>query len=261
MRLNPFTSKATHPANRRETASTSFQVKSVFGKNSKIPFTGNQSTVETTEKNKTSQRIIDKAIEKTLVEAKKPTKSGSNIKYETLFNHVIFRATSEFNARLNQKANEIEDRIKIEQRDTEQAKRDKKQAEHEIQQARLNIEKNLKKHLNTDSLMNSGPLRTYLVSQMEKNMACLSKEEREKLITLAYEQLDQHIDEIIRAKKLDTYSVKEITQYANLLVNNEFPEKIKEVVTPPNVIHEKRTFKKLLKRDQDFPMAFRHHQR
>ncbi|WP_341665627.1 hypothetical protein [Vibrio sp.] len=241
MKLNLFPSSSKHPVYQCGSTNTSFQVRGVFSKKSKAPYTVINSAVKSTERNGTHQRIIDKAMKKTLAEAKKPTKKESNIQYETLYNHVVFRATSEVNAHLEKKANEIKD-------------------PDIIKQAQRNIEKNLKNHLDTDCLMNSGPLRTYLVSGMEKNMARLSKKEREELISLAYKQLDQNIDEIIRTQKLDTYSVKEITQYASLLVNNEFPEKIKEVATPSSAIQEKKSFKKLLKRDQDFPMAFRRHQ-
>ncbi|PNQ53701.1 hypothetical protein C1141_19860, partial [Vibrio agarivorans] len=102
-------------------------------------------------------------------------------------------------------------------------------------------EEELKSFMKVDNLMNSGPLYAFLTSQMEGSMKSLNKNERDAMRKSAYEQLDQHIDKIIKNKKLNTHSIQEVKQHVNLLVSKEFAE-------------TKRTFNKLLRRNQDFPI-------
>ncbi|GEM76120.1 hypothetical protein [Vibrio sagamiensis] len=225
MKSNFPISKTNHLIQQYEGANTSFNIRSVFNKKIKPPFTAINLAVKKVH----NQYIINKAIKMTLVEAEKPTKKESNIQYETLYNHVIFRATSEVNSHLVQKADEIVKKV------------DKTQAKDRISKARNNIEEELKSFMKVDNLMNSGPLYAFLTSQMEGSMKSLNKNERDAMRKSAYEQLDQHIDKIIKNKKLNTHSIQEVKQHVNLLVSKEFAE-------------TKRTFNKLLRRNQDFPI-------
>lgn len=135
--------------------------------------------------NKVSHKAIDEAIFKTMKIAKNSPSSERKEKYGILKSHVSFVCNLEINRKLTETSASISNgKLLNLKRDT--------------------INEKVLSSINMDYLMCSAPLQNYLASQLDKNreIKALSKTDREKLLQIAYELLNEKIDEKIIEKNL-----------------------------------------------------------
>ncbi|HCH6235692.1 conjugal transfer protein TraA [Vibrio parahaemolyticus] len=140
--------------------------------------------------NKVSHKAIDEAIFKTMKIAKNSPSSERKEKYGILKNHVSFVCNLEINRKLTENAASISNGKLL------NLKRDI-------------INAQVLSGFKMDYLMCSAPLQNYLASQLDKNqeIKALSKTDREKVLQIAYELLDNKIDEKIIEKNLKTPTI------------------------------------------------------
>ncbi|EIW7863753.1 conjugal transfer protein TraA [Vibrio parahaemolyticus] len=135
--------------------------------------------------NKVSHKAIDEAIFKTMKIAKKSPSSERKEKYGILKSHVSFVCNLEINRKLTEASASISNGKLLNLK-------------------RNTINEKVLSSINMDYLMCSAPLQNYLASQLDKNreIKALSKTDREKLLQIAYELLNEKIDEKIIEKNL-----------------------------------------------------------
>ncbi|ENM5847928.1 conjugal transfer protein TraA, partial [Vibrio mimicus] len=152
-----------------------------------------------------SHRTIEKAVLKTVKLIKKGVSKDNDEKYGILKNHISYVCNSEINRILTEKSATISNGKLI-----------------GIKQEAINHQVLMGTKL--DYLMCSAPLQNYLTSLLDRDPAFkkLNKEDRQALLSQAYEMLDGKIDEKIITKKLKMPTIAASKELVAVICETEF---------------------------------------
>ncbi|EGR3213856.1 conjugal transfer protein TraA, partial [Vibrio parahaemolyticus] len=152
-----------------------------------------------------SHKKIDKAVLKTVKLIKKGVSKDNNEKYGVLKNHISYVCNSEINRILTEKSGTISNGKLI-----------------GIKQKTINQQ--VLMGTNLDYLMCSAPLQNYLTSLLDRDPTFkkLNKEDRQALLSQAYEMLDGKIDEKIITKKLKMPTIAASKELVAVICETEF---------------------------------------
>ncbi|EPZ7319283.1 conjugal transfer protein TraA [Vibrio mimicus] len=152
-----------------------------------------------------SHRTIEKAVLKTVKLIKKGVSKDNDEKYGILKNHISYVCNSEINRILTEKSATISNGKLI-----------------GIKQEAINQQVLMGTKL--DYLMCSAPLQNYLTSLLDRDPAFkkLNKEDRQALLSQAYEMLDGKIDEKIITKKLKMPTIAASKELVAVICETEF---------------------------------------
>ncbi|CAI2331996.1 conjugal transfer protein TraA [Vibrio parahaemolyticus] len=170
-----------------------------------IKYTSSRVNENSIQVNKVSNKIIDEAVFKALKIAKRSTSSESKDKYGILKNHVSFVCNLEINRKLTESSTVISNGKLL------NLKRDA-------------INEQVLTGMKMDYLMCSAPLQNYLASQLDKDreFKVLTKEDRAKLLQVAYQLLDKKIDEKILEKNLKIPTIAAAKELIDIVCKEQF---------------------------------------
>ncbi|ENM5912072.1 conjugal transfer protein TraA [Vibrio mimicus] len=152
-----------------------------------------------------SHKTIEKAVSKTVKLIKKGVSKDNDEKYGVLKNHISYVCNSEINRILTEKSGTISNGKLI-----------------AIKQKSINQQVLMGTKL--DYLMCSAPLQNYLTSLLDRDpeFKKLNKEDRQVLLSQAYEMLDGKIDEKIITKKLKLPTIASSKELVAIICETEF---------------------------------------
>ncbi|EJG1669621.1 conjugal transfer protein TraA [Vibrio parahaemolyticus] len=152
-----------------------------------------------------SHKTIEKAVLKTVKLIKKGVSKDNDEKYGVLKNHISYVCNSEINRILTEKSGTISNGKLI-----------------GIKQKSINQQVLMGTKL--DYLMCSAPLQNYLTSLLDRDPTFkkLNKDDRQALLSQAYEMLDGKIDEKIITKKLKMPTIAASKELVAVICETEF---------------------------------------